>query len=99
MSAFLFLLFVVALIVAFNASRRVSGIEKRLSEIERQLAPAAALDAELSKIKAPQPPPAPEPRPATAPPPPAQPKKWNPIAAAKETDQRTFEERFGTRWA
>jgi uncharacterized membrane protein len=99
MIAFLFLLFVVGLIVAFNASRRVSRIEKRLSEIERHLAPAAALDAELSKIKAAQPEPVPEPQPATAPPPPAQPKKWKPIAATKKPDQRSFEERFGTRWA
>src|SRR6266851_4275451 len=98
MVAILFLIFLVGLIFLIETRSRMRDVEKRLSEIERHLAPAAALDAEFSKIKAARPEPKPELQPAAAPSP-AQPKKWKPLKKAAETDQRTFEERFGTRWA
>jgi uncharacterized membrane protein len=95
-SAILFLIFLVGLVIVFNAQIRVRSVEKRLSEIERRLPPAP----ETSKLETPErePPPAsesaaPRPTPAQAAP---QPKKWKPL---QEPDRRSFEERFGTRWA
>ena len=55
MIAILFLIFLVGLIVLVEMRVRMRDVEKRLAEIERHLAPAAALDAEISKIKATQP--------------------------------------------
>jgi len=59
MIAILFLIFLVGLIVLVEMRVRMRDVEKRLAEIERHLAPAAALDAEISKIKAAQPEPKP----------------------------------------
>ncbi len=93
MITILFLIFLIGLFFLFDARMRVRGVEKRLSEIERRLPPAP----EASK---PETPPqvaesaaAPKPTSAKSAP---QPKKWKP---APERDQRSFEERFGTRWA
>ncbi len=100
MSAILFLIFLVGLIFLFETRGRMRDVEKRLSEIERRLPPAPAPAPEALKLQTPEREQPKASESAASTPPPAQPasqvKKWKPL---QEPDRRSFEERFGTRWA
>jgi uncharacterized membrane protein len=101
MIGILFLVFLVAIFLLFSAHRRINDVDRRLAALERRLPPTRALAAEAPQPKAAEPKPAQAALPAAAPTSPPiisapQPKKWKP---APERDQRSFEERFGTRWA
>ncbi len=96
------LLALVALTTASATKTRVNGLEQRLREIERRLAPGDAAVAAPAPIP-PEPEPAPSPAPPAEEPPPSDSEATVPPATPSPPPapvaRPSFEERFGTQWA
>jgi uncharacterized membrane protein len=99
MLVILLVLVLIGLFFLFDARSRVGSVERRLFALERRLPPLPAADLREPEEPQHKPPPAP-----AAPAQPAAPaKKWKrPEELDLKTgarNEKTFEERFGTRWA